>query len=89
MPIENKPFVKYNLDDEIKVDSFTMRFNKEERTRFEADKLILKQKKDSTAMKQLASLGSIVIHDPKMKRNLEIILGNSRRNKRSGIADFD
>lgn len=90
MPIERVPFRKYNLDEEgKKVDSFTIRLNIEERHQLKEDKKLLEQPKDSTAMKQLATIGSIVIHDKKMREILGVVLGNRRRNKRLGIVDFE
>ena len=85
-----EPFRKMHLDEEEKgEDTFTMRLNPEERKQLEEDKEILKQKKDGTAIKQLASLGSKVLHDPKIAEIVAIVQGNKRRNKRLGIADFD
>ena len=90
MAIEKVPFRKYNLDEEgKKVDSFTIRLNIEERHQLKEDKKLLEQPKDSTAMKQLATIGSIVIHDKKMREILGVVLGNRRRNKRLGIVDFE
>ena len=87
MGIKQEPFTKYN--EEKKVDSFTVRLNKEEREQLEQDKKILEQVKDSTAIKQLASIGSKVIHEEKIRKISDIILGNKRKNKRLGINDFD
>lgn len=90
MPLEKKPFTKYNLDEEGKrVDSFTVRLNKEERKQLEEDKKLIEQTKDSTAIKELAAIGSNVIHEPKIAKLLEIVQGNKRRNKRLGIVDFE
>lgn len=91
MPIEKKPFRKMHLDEEERkhTDTLNIRFNKEERKQFEEDKQILEQSKDSTAFKQLAAIGSIVLHDKKIAKILAITTGNTRRNKRLGIADFE
>ena len=84
------PFVKKHLDEEEnKVDSFTIRLNIEERKQLEIDKKILEQPKDSTATKQLARIGSFVLHDDKIGHILRQVLGNRRRNKRLGIAEFE
>ena len=89
MPIEQQPFRKYNLDEEgKKVDSFTIRLNLEERKQLEEDKEVLEQKKDSTAMKQLTRIGSIVIHDKKIAQILGVVIGNRRRNKRTSACPF-
>ena len=84
------PFVKKHLDEEgISTDAFTVKLNVEERMQLEVDKKIIEQTKDSTAIKQLAAIGSKVIHDQKIAEFLAIVQGNKRKNKRSGIADFD
>ena len=70
-------------------DTFTIRLNKEERIQLNADKAIIEQAKDSTAMKQLASIGSKVIHEPKIAELLATLFKNKRNNKRSGIAEFE
>ena len=88
--MEQEPFVKYNLDEEgKKVDSFTVRLNKAEREQFEKDKVIIEQVKDSTAMKQLAKIGSIVLHDNKMVSILSTLFKNKRNNQRLGVAEFE
>ena len=87
MVIKKEPFRPYNL--EKKTDSFTVRLNEEERKQLEEDKVIINQKKDSTAIKQLAKIGSIVLHDKKIGQIIGVIFKNSRNNKRSGIADFE
>lgn len=87
MPIEQKPFVKYK--EGKKVDAFTVRLNAQERAMLEQDKKILQQVKDSTALKQLAWIGSNVLHDNFTGAILELIFKNKRRNERIGIPDFD
>lgn len=82
----DQPFTKQH--EKKKVDTFTIRFNPEERKKHEENKKILHQPKDSTALKQLAEIGENVIHDPKMRAYLEIILENQRKNKERGIVDF-
>lgn len=89
MSIENQPFVRMTLGDQPKVDSFTVRLNEEERARLEEDKKILEQEKDSTAIKQLALIGSIVLREQKTASILGVIFANKRRNKRLGIVEFE
>ena len=91
MPLKKEPFRKYHLDEEKqdKRETFTISINKEERKRLEEDKMFLQQSKDSTTMKQLAELGHIVLHDDLTGKISRVILGNKRRNKRLGIADFE
>ena len=87
----DQPFVKRHLDEErLKhSDAFTVRLNQEERKQFNEDKEILEQAKDSTAFKQLAAIGSIVIHEKKIGQILAVTTGNTRRNKRLWIVDFE
>lgn len=61
-------------------------FSREE---LEACKPILNQTRDTTALKQLARIGAFVIHDKKMKVILDIVIHNKRKNKRSGIIDYE
>lgn len=87
--IEKKSFRRYNLEEKSKKEALTIRLNEEERNQLDYDKKILQQVKDSTAMKQLAQIGSKVLHDKKIAEIIDIILGNKRRNKRIGIVDFE
>lgn len=87
MPIIQKPFTRYN--EEKKADTFTIRLNKQEREQLENDKKKLQQAKDSTAFKQLADIGRIVLHEGKTARIISIVTHNKRRNRRVGIADFE
>lgn len=87
--IENKPFVKYNLEeDKDKPDTFTVRLNKEERAIFDEDKRLMKQTKDSTAMKQLAEIGHFVLHDSLFNKVIKTLLDNKRKNERLGIDKY-
>lgn len=87
MPIEQESFVRYN--EEKPVDSFTIRLNEEERELLNKCKVIIEQKKDSTAMKTLAFLGAKVLHEEKTAYLLAIIFKNKKNNKRIGLIDFD
>jgi len=86
------PFVPYKLEEDKvndKRETFTVSLNAAEREQLNADKRILQQTKDSTAIKQLAELGHIVLHDDLTGKVLRAVLDNSRRNKRLGIAEFE
>ena len=85
--IKQKPFVKYNEDKSY--DTFTIKMNAEERKEFEEWKYLIQQEKDSTALKQLARIGSKVLLEHKTKVINEIIMNNYRKNKRLGIVTFD
>ena len=91
MELEKVPFVRYKLDEEKeKEDSkiFTIRLTAKEMKWFKPLKKFLKQPKNSTAMKQLAQIGSLVVlHDPKIAKIIEVVLNNVRRNERIGISE--
>lgn len=89
--IIKKPFTSYTLDeeDDKSTDIFTVRLNKDDRELLNNAKLLMKQQKDSTALKQLARLGALVLHDQKTTLILNTILNNDRRNKRIGISEID
>lgn len=87
MAIKKEPFRRYN--EKKREDTFTVKLNKEERNRLEEDKKFLQQTKDSTAIKQLAEIGSEVLRNQKIKKLNQIVLNNYRKNKRLGIVDFD
>lgn len=87
MTIKQEPWTRYH--EKKKADTFTIRLNIEERKRLEENKRILRQPKDSTALKQLAEIGEIVLHDPSFVKALGVVFLNKRRNERTGIYDFD
>lgn len=87
MPIEQEDFRKYN--EEKKVDSVSVRLNTKERLQLEEDKKLIQQTKDSTAIKTIYNIGSIVIHDKKTMAIIEVLFKNKRNNERLGIAEFD
>ena len=81
------PFRKYNLE-ERKKDVFSLRLNDEERAKLEEDKRILRQPKDSTAVKMLMKIGHFVIHEPKIKEIVNTIFENNRKNEKTGLTEF-
>ncbi len=88
--IEKKPFTKFNTEEtKDNREIITLSYNKDERLRLESDKKILQQTKDSTCIKQLAEIGSNVIHQKKTEVLIDIVLGNKRKNKRSGRVDYE
>lgn len=66
-----------------------VRLNTEERTRLNASKKILQQSKDSTALKKLADIGYIVLHDQQTGKIIKSIFDNKRRNERSGVGEVE
>ena len=92
MTIKKKPFKSYTLDEDRKekgVITVSVKLNLDEQAQLVKDKSRLNQPKDSTAIKQLMSIGSKVIHDEKIGRYIDIVLENKRKNKRLGIADYN
>lgn len=91
MSLVKKPSfqAEYLEEDGKKQDSFTVYLNKAEREYLNKQKKIIEQKKDSTALKQLAWIGANLIDEPKMQKILSVIYSNKRNNKRSNIADFE
>jgi hypothetical protein len=88
--IEKTPFVKYNLNgDNENRTTFTVSLNIEQWKNLRRDMQVLKQPKPSTALKQLAELGSIVLHDPLTGHLLQSVLKNKQRMERLGIPDDD
>lgn len=89
---DHEPFRAYNLDEEKDKDdkTFTTRLTPRDREWFIPAKKLLKQPKNSTAMKQLAEIGAIVVlHDPKMSKIIDVVLGNNRRKSRLGVPDSE
>jgi len=88
MPLDHEtPF--YRTHEKSKDDTFTVKLNPQERIEFNEWKTALHQKKDSTAIKQLARLGAKVLLDPKNIEIQKILLNNYRKNKRLGIVEFE
>lgn len=76
-------------DEDVTADIVTVKLNKEERAKLEEMKRVLEQEKDSTALKQLAAIGSKVLLGQEMAYVLETIFANKRKNKRLGINNFE
>lgn len=90
--LEKEKFVNYTLDeDKIKGSSIVvpLKLNLEEQEELKELKKRLLQPKDSTAIKQLMSIGAKVLLDEKITHINELILNNFRKNKRTGIIEFD
>jgi hypothetical protein len=73
------------VDDKSKV--IPVRLNTEELRWLEDDAKFMEQEKISTALKQLAVIGHLAIHDQKTYKLLELVMGNRRRNSRLGIQE--
>lgn len=86
--LEKKPFVRYNIDSDN--DTFTVRITENDKEWFVEAKKLIKQPKNSTALKQLAEIGfRHVLHDEKIKQILDTVLNNSRRNQRTGVTESE
>lgn len=88
MVIIKQRFRRYNLERED--DNFTIRLTEKDKVWFLPAKTFIKQPKRSTAMKQLAEIGAmVVLHDRKTSKILDVIGGNMRRNDRLGIPESE
>lgn len=89
--IEKERFVNYTLEEDKDKGSkpIPVRLNEEERAILDKCKNILEQPKDSTALKSLAWIGAKVLHEEKIGYILETIFANKRKNKRTGLNEFD
>ena len=86
--IEKAPFVPYKLEEERAEEKgkiMSVRLNDDELRQLEKDAKILQQEKPATALKQLARIGSYVIHEQKTAYLIDVLFNNERRNKRIGI----
>jgi len=84
--IKQEAFKKYNI--EKKLDTFTVRLNKDEREQLNDCKRILKQPKDSTCLKLLSSIGAKVLHDGLTGSIIKTVFENKRKNERTGYDEI-
>jgi len=92
MTIEKEAFVPYRTEEERDLDIskvIPVRLNTEERERLNASKTVLQQSKDSTALKMLAEIGYIVLHDQLTGKIITTIFKNKARNERSGVGEVE
>ena len=91
--LSKQKFRRYKLDserDNKDDEPFTLRLTETDKLWFLPAKAYIKQPKKSTAMKQLAEIGAmIVLHDKKTAKILDILGNNLRRNERTGIPEMD
>lgn len=83
-----KEFTRMRLDEERAEDKskvFTVRFNVDELKTLDEAARYLEQDQLGTVIKQLVSLGLLVLHDRKTKAALDILFKNERNNKRRGV----
>lgn len=87
-----QPFYSTRLQEDRDKDKrkvITLSLNFQEQAALIEDMRVLRQGKDSTALKQLWQIGRAVLHDKKMGAILRAVLNNSRRNERIGISSVD
>ena len=92
MAIKKKPFTPTRLAEERAQDKskvVPVRLNMDELATLEEDARLLRQEKQSTALKQLAEIGHFVIHRPEMVALIEVVFNNNRKNERLGIGIVD
>lgn len=70
-------------------DVIPLRLNEQWKDILAEDKDLLEQTKDSTALKQLAYIGHLAIHDDLIGNIMVSLFENKRKNKRLGIIDFE
>lgn len=81
------PFSRQHEDKQS--DTFTVRLSDNDRIILNQAKKVLEQPKDSTALKMLATIGSNVLQQQKIKFILSTVFKNKRKNWRTGISEFD
>ena len=86
---QNKEDGSYSSHVQRKKDFINLRLNNEEWLQLDRNKKILNQPKDSTAVKQLVAIATKVIHDKKIMEIVELITENKRKNKRTGIIEYE
>lgn len=85
MVIEKQPFRKYNLEDN-KQDIVNVWLNAQDRQNLQMAKAILRQSKDSTAIKTLMEIGlTKLVDDKALRLILDRFEAFQRRNARTGI----
>ena len=86
------PFQPKRLEEERAKDTrkiMTISLDPQEYQALQADMVVLKQVKDSTALKQLWKIGRNVLHDQKTGLAIRTILDNISKNKRMGITMYE
>ncbi len=84
------PFTPVKLEDERSPNKeiLPIRLNSEERLILDQGKKLLRQHKDSTALKAMAMLGYAVLQDKLTGQAIDIIFKNKRKNRQSGYEEI-
>ena len=88
MALEKTDFVPLRDQEERDKDKtrvFSIRLNDEELKALEDGALVIGQEKLTTAIKQFAAIGLIVLHDSQTSKIMETLFINKKRNERTGI----
>jgi len=83
-----KPFTPYKLEEDRKGGkgrTFTIWMSDEEYAWLQDQKKLIRQPKDSTALKQLARIGANMLGRPEMTYAIDTLFKNNRKNERLGI----
>ena len=87
MTLKNQPFQR--TQDIQKYDTLTIRLNPDEWKELKACMKVLRQPKPGTAAKTLMRLAAFVLHRDNMGLVFQEIIENTRKNKRTGITEYD
>lgn len=80
-----EPFIPYKLESEKKKDkgrTFTVWMSDEEYAQLEKDMTFINEPKPSTALKQLAKIGSNLLGEGSVSCAIDILFKNKRRRER-------
>jgi len=83
-----EPFTPYKLEGEKakeKGRTFTVYMSDDDDAWLNDAKKLIRQPKDSTAIKQLAQIGANMLGEPKMAFAIDTLFKNNRKNERLGI----
>lgn len=92
MTLQREPFTRTRLDEERAEDKsrvFSLRLNVEELRALEEAGRFLGQDQLGTVLKQLVTVGLVVLHNPQTRAVLDILFKNERNNQRRGISIVD
>lgn len=87
-----KPFTRKKLTEEKKntgTKTYSVRLNDEEVEWVARDGRLLNQRKIGTTLKFLARIGHRVLHDPLTGGILREVTANLRRNKKTGLVEYE
>ena len=92
MTLEHRAFTPYRDEEEREKDKskvYPVRLNLLEQERLKEAKALLRQPKDSTALKMLADIGYNVLQDRLTNSILDVVFKNKDKNERLGIREIE